>query len=35
LPKLVEALRASGHDDDSIAKITHRNWLRVLDATWR
>jgi membrane dipeptidase len=35
LPKLVDALRASGHDDDAIAKITHRNWLRVLDVTWR
>ena len=35
LPKLVAALRASGHDDDAVAKITHRNWLRVLDATWR
>jgi membrane dipeptidase len=34
LPKLVDALRASGHDDDAIAKITHRNWLRVLDSTW-
>jgi membrane dipeptidase len=35
LPNLVDALRASGHDDDAIAKITHRNWLRVLDATWK
>ena len=35
LPKLVEALSAAGYDDDGIAKITHRNWLRVLDATWR
>ena len=35
LPKLVDALRASGHDDEAVAKITHRNWLRVLDATWR
>ena len=35
LPKLVAALRASGHGDDAIAKITHGNWLRVLDATWR
>ncbi len=34
LPSLVDALRASGHDDDAVAKITHRNWLRVLDATW-
>ncbi len=35
LPKLVEALRGAGHDDDAIAKITHENWLRVLRATWR
>jgi membrane dipeptidase len=34
LPLLVAALRAAGHDDDAVAKITHRNWLRVLDATW-
>jgi membrane dipeptidase len=35
LPKLVEALRARGYDDDALAKITHENWLRVLRATWR
>ncbi len=35
LPRLVDALRARGHDDDTIAGITHRNWLRVLDDTWR
>ena len=23
LPKLVDALRASGHDDEAVAKITH------------
>jgi membrane dipeptidase len=34
LPRLVEALRAVGHDDDSLALITHRNWLRVLGETW-
>jgi membrane dipeptidase len=34
LPKLVAALRAAGHDDDAVAKITHGNWLRVLRATW-
>jgi membrane dipeptidase len=34
LPKLVAALRDAGHDDDAIAKITHRNWLRVLRDTW-
>ena len=34
LPKLVEALREAGYDDDAVAKITHENWLRVLRATW-
>jgi membrane dipeptidase len=34
LPKLLDALRAHGFGDDALAKITHRNWLRVLDATW-
>jgi membrane dipeptidase len=35
LPKLVDALRAAGFDEEALAKITHGNWLRVLDATWR
>lgn len=34
-PKLVAALAEAGYDDDALAKITHENWLRVLDATWR
>jgi membrane dipeptidase len=34
LPRLVEALRADGFDAAAVAKITHENWLRVLDATW-
>ena len=34
LPKLVDAFRASGHDEAAIAKLTHENWLRVLTATW-
>jgi membrane dipeptidase len=34
LPRLVEGLRAAGYDDEALAQITHRNWLRVLDATW-
>ena len=34
LPRLVDALRDAGHDDDAVAKITHENWLRVLGATW-
>jgi membrane dipeptidase len=35
LPKLVDALRAAGYDEEAVAKITHGNWLRVLDATWQ
>lgn len=35
LPKLVDALRAGGFDDEAVAKVTHRNWLRVLGDTWR
>jgi membrane dipeptidase len=35
LPKLVDALRAAGYDDDAVAKITHGNWFRVLRDTWR
>jgi membrane dipeptidase len=35
LPKLVQALRDAGHDDEAVAKITHGNWLRILRATWR
>jgi membrane dipeptidase len=34
LPKLVDALRAAGYDDEAVAKITHGNWLRVLRDTW-
>jgi len=34
LPKLVDALRAGGFDDQAVAKVTHRNWLRVLGDTW-
>jgi membrane dipeptidase len=35
LPRLVEALRVAGFDDEALAKITHGNWLRVLEQTWR
>jgi membrane dipeptidase len=34
LPKLVGALRDAGYDEGAVAKLTHGNWLRVLDATW-
>jgi membrane dipeptidase len=35
LPRLVEAIRSVGYDEAAIAKITHGNWLRVLEQTWR
>jgi membrane dipeptidase len=35
LPALVNEFRSAGWDDDAIAKLTHRNWLRVLGSTWR
>ena len=35
LPRLVDALREAGHDDASLELITHGNWLRVLESTWR
>jgi membrane dipeptidase len=34
LPAIVDALASAGYDGESIAKVTHANWLRVLDATW-
>jgi membrane dipeptidase len=34
LPKLADGLRGAGYDDDALAKITHRNWLRIFEATW-
>ena len=34
LPRLVDAIRGAGYGDEEIAKITHRNWLRVLDGAW-
>ena len=34
LPKLVAALADRGYDEEALAKLTHRNWLRVLAETW-
>ena len=34
LPYLFEALRERGYDDESLAKIAHGNWIRVLRETW-
>jgi membrane dipeptidase len=34
LPRLVDALRQAGFDDDALRKLTHANWIRVLRRTW-
>ncbi|MGL4322052.1 MAG: dipeptidase [Paracoccaceae bacterium] len=34
LPALQAAMTAHGYDDALMAKITHGNWLRVLERTW-
>src|SRR5690606_37081523 len=34
LPVLVGAMRDAGYGDDLIARITHGNWLSVLERTW-
>ena len=34
LPRLVDALRER-YTADEVDRITHGNWLRVLDATWQ
>jgi membrane dipeptidase len=35
LPKLVDEFRRAGWEEEAVAKLTHRNWQRVLDETWR
>jgi membrane dipeptidase len=35
LPRVVEALRAHGYDDDSLRRLCFGNWLRILERTWR
>ncbi len=35
LPKLIAAFKDWGYSEDEITGIAHRNWLRVLQATWR
>ncbi len=34
LPKLVDALKLGGYEGEDLAKITHENWIRVLERTW-
>jgi membrane dipeptidase len=35
LPKLIRALRDHGYDDETLEKITHKNWLRLISASWK
>ena len=35
LPRVLEALRAGGYDDEALRKIALGNWLRVLREVWR
>lgn len=35
VPRLFEALRQAGYDEAALAQLAHRNWQRVLAATWR
>jgi membrane dipeptidase len=35
LPKLMKALQDSGFDEESLTKISLKNWVRVLSATWK
>jgi membrane dipeptidase len=35
LPNLISALRSHGYDDDALRKLTHENWIRVLEKTWK
>ena len=34
LPKLLEALRERGYDDEALKRLAHGNWVRVLRAAW-
>jgi membrane dipeptidase len=34
LPKLVEAFRAAGYDEETIRKLCRDNWVNVLRRTW-
>lgn len=34
LQLVIEELRKAGYDQDTIEKITYKNWIRVLDKTW-
>jgi membrane dipeptidase len=35
LPKLLDALRANGFNEEDLAQIAYKNWLRVLGNIWK
>ncbi|HZH28999.1 MAG TPA: dipeptidase [Azospirillaceae bacterium] len=35
LPRLIEALRRHGYDDATLEKLCWRNWVSVLERTWK
>ena len=35
LPKLMKALNRSGFNEEDLTKISYKNWIRVLSATWK
>jgi membrane dipeptidase len=35
LPKLLDALRNAGFNEEDLAKIAYQNWLRVLNRSWK
>ena len=35
LPKLITELQKTGYGSEAINKITYKNWLRVIKATWK
>jgi membrane dipeptidase len=35
LPTLVEAMRMHGFEESDLRKVTHENWLRLLERTWK
>jgi membrane dipeptidase len=35
MPKLIKCLRDTGYDNEALRKVTHENWVRVLEQTWK
>ncbi len=35
LPRLIEAFRDAGFEEKEIEQIAYKNWIRVLEQTWR